>query len=131
MVRATVPLPAPDGPSMAMTRGRDDTKHILDQVRTGTTGTSGDKKETGAHHPSFLEDHGHGAATFRAPDRTRRTSPYPTVPAMILPVRRVLVVGAIACLVAAWLSYPYLVAAAFVLDLTGSTSRVRRVLPAR
>ncbi len=47
-------------------------------------------------------------------------------------MRRWAVLGAFAILAAAaWLSYPYVIAAAFVLDLTGSTAWVRRALPVR
>jgi dienelactone hydrolase len=45
--------------------------------------------------------------------------------------RKLVIVGLFAFGLAAWLSYPYVVATAFVLDLTGSASSVRRALPVR
>jgi hypothetical protein len=45
--------------------------------------------------------------------------------------RRLWLLGVVAAVVAAWFAaLPYLAAAAFILDLTGSTSWVRRLLPA-
>jgi dienelactone hydrolase len=47
-------------------------------------------------------------------------------------VRRVVLVSVLATVIAAlWLAYPYAQAAAFVLDLAGSTSWARRALPVR
>src|SRR4051812_25332935 len=99
MVRATVPFPAPDGPSMAMIRWRGGTFSTLHGETAGTVETI------------FY--------TANSTDMSRFSWRTPTLIALVT------------LTAAVWLSLPYARAAALVIDLSGISTPIRRLLPVR